>query len=118
MYRRISTMLVLFAIRAAADPRLFHEIRNKDALALVSPNGECDAKVVGRQLDRLTVRLKKTTPACGLRNSLVSQSRTDVEDVVDAKRAIVHGRGGSTVVTCAKLGLVVGAAAGLAIGGA
>jgi hypothetical protein len=83
MAGRLLLILVLLTRPGAADPHLFDKIRDKQIITLALPNGHCDAKVVRRDLDELTVRLKKTTNACGERKSLVRVSRGDVWDVVD-----------------------------------
>lgn len=110
--------LVFLAMPALADSRLFREIRTKDAaVTLVLPNSECDAKVVRRRLDQLTLKLKKKTIGCGERNALVALSRFSVSDVVDNRRRIVQDPGQSRAAFCALAALtLVGAPAGLAVG--
>ena len=117
MFGRISLAIVFLAMPAVADSRLFREIRNKDTVTLVLPNSECDAKVVSRNLDQLTIRLKKKTAGCGERNSLVALSRASVSDVVDNRRRIVHDPGQSRAAFCALAAItLVGAPGGFAIG--
>ncbi len=77
--------LMLLSTHAMADSRLFDKVHKNDTITMVLPNGECDAKVVKRELDELTVRLKETTQTCGPRDSLVTVSRIDVQDVVDER---------------------------------
>ena len=109
--------LVFLAMPAIADSRLFREIRNKDTVTLVLPNSECDAKVVSRSLDQLTLRLKKKTAGCGERKAMVALSRFSVSDVVDNRRRIVHNPGQSRATFCALAALtLVGAPGGLAVG--
>jgi hypothetical protein len=117
MFDRISIALVLLAMPAIADSRLFREIRTKDTVTLVLPSIECDAKVVTRGAEQLTLRLKKKNPGCGERNALVTLSRYSVSDVVDNRRRIVHDPGQSRAAFCAIAALtLVGAPAGLAVG--
>jgi hypothetical protein len=85
-FSRIWITLAALAIPAVADPALFHQIRNKDTVAVVLPNGECDTKVVRRKLDQITLKLKRKTAACGERNALVEVSVPDVRDVVTNRR--------------------------------
>ena len=109
--------LVFLAMPVLADSRLFPEIRNKDTVTLVLPNGECDAKVVSRSLDRLTLRLKNKTTGCGKREAFVTLSRFSVSDVVDNRRRIVRDPGQSRAAFCALAALtLVGAPSALAIG--
>lgn len=109
--------LMLLAMPAVADSRLFREIRTKDTLTLVLPSSECDARVVSRSLDQLTLRLTKKTAGCGERNSLVALSRCSVSDVVDNRRRIVHVPGQSRAAFCALAAVtLVGAPGGLAVG--
>jgi hypothetical protein len=108
-------MLMLFIVPVAADPALFHRIRSKDGVTLVLPNGECESKVVRRQLDQLTLELKKTTDACGKKKSIVRLRLSDVEDVVDNRRAKSHGVRESQRI-CTIVGLTLGGYAGVAIG--
>ena len=75
--------MVLLAIPAAADPGLFDQIHEKDAVTVVLPDGPCDAKVVRREPGQLTIRLTSTTRTCGKRKSLFTVSRSDVQDIVD-----------------------------------
>jgi hypothetical protein len=117
MFDRISMALALLAMPAMADSRLFREIRNRDAVTLVLARSECDARVVSRSLDQLTLRLKKKTAGCGERNSLVALSRFSVIDVVDNRRRIVRDPGQSRSAFCALAALtLVGAPGGLAVG--
>jgi hypothetical protein len=117
MFYRISMALVFLAIPALADSRLFREIRNKDTVTLVLPNGECDAKIVSRSLDQLTLRLKSKTAGCGAREALVTLSRFSVSDVVDNRRRIVRDPGQSRAAFCALAALtLVGEPSALAIG--
>src|SRR5882724_2207984 len=83
MGSRLLLTLVLLAIPAAADPGLFGQIHEKDAVTVVLPDGPCDAKVVRREPGQLTVSLKITTRTCGKRKSLFTVSRSDVQDIVD-----------------------------------
>lgn len=115
MFGRISTALVLLSMPSVADSGLFQQIRGKDRVTLVVPNGECDAKVVARNLDRLTLKLKRTTAACGERDSLVVLSRTDVQDVVNNTRR-ANRPGESRAGFCAAAAMaLVGAPSALAI---
>jgi hypothetical protein len=117
MFDRISMALVLLAMPAIADSRLFREIRSKDTITLVLPNSECDARVVNRSLDQLTLRLKKKTAGCGEREALVTLSRFSVSDVVDNRRRIVRYPGQSRAAFCGIAALtLVGAPSALAIG--
>jgi hypothetical protein len=79
--------VILLTTPAVADPRLFDKIQDREAITLVLPNGPCDAKVVRREPEELTVRLKSTTSVCGKRRSLVMVSRSDIQDVVERRRA-------------------------------
>ena len=109
--------LVLLAMPAIADSRLFREIRSKDTVTLVLPNSECDAKVVSRSLDQLTLRLKKKTAGCGERNELIVLSRFSVSDVVENRRRAVHDPGQSWAAFCGIAALtLVGAPGALAVG--
>lgn len=80
---KVLLMVVAATILAWADPGLFDQIHVKDAVTVVLPDGPCDAKVVRREPGQLTVRLTSTTSTCGKRKSLVTVSRSDVQDVVD-----------------------------------
>jgi hypothetical protein len=117
MYSRVLTALIVFGIPAWADPGLFDKIHKKDVIPLVLPNGHCDARVVSREPNQLTVRLKGTTDACGERKSLAQLSRSDVQDVVDERRSTAYAPGESPVAHCVIL-VTTGAAstAGLAVG--
>jgi len=84
---RLLLILMLLTIPGAADPGLFYRIHPNDAITLVLPNGHCEAKVVTRDLDELTVRLNRTTNVCGDRKSLVRLSRSDIWDVMDDRRS-------------------------------
>jgi len=88
MGSRLLLMLVLLTIPAAADPGLFNQIQVKQAVTLVLPDGPCDAKVIRREPGQLTVSLKVTTRTCGKRKSLITVSRSDVQEIVD-RHAIV-----------------------------
>lgn len=117
MFDRISTALVLLTMPAMADSRLFREIQNKDTVTLVLPNSECDAKVVSRSLDQLTLRLKKKTTGCGERKSLVALSRFSVSDVVNNRRRIVRDPVQSRAAFCGLAAMtLVGAPGALAVG--
>ena len=85
MGSRLVLMLALLAIPVAADPGLFDQIHEKDAVTVVLPDGPCDAKVVRREPGQLTVSLKITTRTCGKRKSLFTVSRSDVQDIVDRR---------------------------------
>jgi hypothetical protein len=117
MFDRISMALALLAMPAMPDSRLFREIRSKDAVTLVLPNSECDAKVVSRSLDQLTLRLKKKTAGCGEREALVTLSRFSVSDVLHNGRRMVHDPGQSRAAFCGMAAMtLVGAPGALAIG--
>lgn len=115
MRLRVLTALTLFVIPVVAEPGLFHQIRNKAVVTLVMPQGECEAEVVQRALDQLTLRLKKTTDACGKVSSRVRLSLRDVEDIVDNRRPAVHGGDMSRSKACALFGLLLGGYAGVAV---
>jgi len=116
MFDRISMALALLAMPAVADSMLLREIRPRDTVTLVLQNGECDAKVVGRSLDQLTLRLKKNTAGCGEREALVTLSRFSVSDVVDNRSRIVHKPGQSRAAFCGIAALtLVGAPGALAV---
>jgi hypothetical protein len=85
MIKKLFVVLVFLTIPAVADSRLFREVRKKDTVSLVLPNGECAGRVVSRNLDQLTLRLEKKAADCGDRGSLITVSRGDVTDVVDNK---------------------------------
>jgi hypothetical protein len=87
MGARLLFILALVTTPGAADPRLFDKIHSKDTITLALPNGHCDAKVVKHELDELTVRLKRTTTACGERKLLARLSRSAVWDVVDDRQS-------------------------------
>ena len=109
--------LVLLAMPAIADSRLFREIRSKDTVTLVLPNSECDARVVSRGLDQLTLRLKKKTAGCGERNALIALSRFSVSDVVNNRRRVVHDPGQSRAALCGIAAFtLIGAPGALAVG--
>ncbi len=109
--------LVLLAMPAVADSRLFREIRSKDTVTLVLPSSECDARVVSRSLDQLTLRLKKTTAGCGERDALMALSRFSVSDVVNNRRRIVHNPGQSRAAFCGIAAFtLIGAPGALAVG--
>jgi hypothetical protein len=114
---RAWTVLLLCAIPALADSGLFPYILNKDTVTLVLPVGECNAKVVSRNLNGLTLRLKKKTAACGERGSLVTVSRADVRDVVNNRPRVERIPPDSPAAVCA-IGAMsfLGAPAALAIG--
>ncbi len=115
MFGRISTALVLLSLPAMADSGMFQQVRDKDPVTLVLPDGECDAKVVSRNLDRLTLKLKRKTGACGERDSLVVLSRMDVQDVVNNTRR-TNRPGESRAGFCAAAAMaLVGVPSALAI---
>ena len=108
MCSKVAILLLLFAVSAVADSGLFPYIHIKDSIRLVLPNAECETKVVGRGMDRLTLRLKGNTATCGRHGSEVELSRADVRDV-SRKR---HRREGDPAV-CAGLAFAfVGAPVG------
>jgi hypothetical protein len=86
MFERLTAAVAILAIPALADSGLFYQIRDKDTITLVLPNGECGAKMVSRNLDQLTLRLERNTDPCGERKSLVVLSRLDVRDVLNTKQ--------------------------------
>ena len=109
--------LVLLAIPAMADSSQFREIRTKDTVTLVLPSSECDATVVSRNLNQLTLRLKKKTVGCGERQALVALSRVSVSDVVSNRRRTVRDPGQSRAAFCGIAALtLVGAPGALAVG--
>lgn len=117
MSNRISIALVLFTLPVLADTGLFHNIRNKDSVTLVLASGECDARVVGRKLDQLTLRLTKKTRVCGEREALIVVARTDVQDVVNNRSRTVHALRESRAGFCAAAAMaLVGAPGAYAIG--
>ena len=96
-------IMLLLTVPAVADPAWFDKIHQKDLIAIVTPDGYCEAKVVSRGPDQITVRLKSTTSVCGARKSLVQVARRDVQDVVDdavesTERG--HVRGGEMCSAC------------------
>jgi hypothetical protein len=96
--------MVLVAIPAAANPLLFNEIHKKQTVRIVLPDDQCEAKVVKRDLDHLTVRLKvkKTGPDCVRQSrSLVLVSRSDIKDVVDERHSTESFRGACTTLVTA-----------------
>jgi len=114
MFTKFPIALIILAIPAMADSGLFHKIANKDTVTLVLPNGECDAKVLSRRLDQLTLRLKTTTDACGAGKSRMVLLRTDVQDVVNNTRGFARE---PRVASCAAAAVaLLGAPAALAIG--
>ena len=116
MCGRLLLILVLFTRPGAADPHLFDKILDKQAITLALPNGHCDAKVVKRDLDELTVSLKKTTNACGERKSLARVSRSDVWDVVDARQSHESFSAHCAALVWTALASTAGFAAGEATG--
>jgi hypothetical protein len=101
--------IVLVVVPAVADPRQFDAIRINQAITIALPDAQCDAKVVSRDPDQLTVALKKTTQACGERKSLVTVWRTDVENVIDERppgRRLVED-GNSRAAACTIAGSVL-----------
>ena len=119
MLNRAFIVVVILAVPGMADSGLFHQIRTKDAVTLVVPKGECDARVVSRSLDQLTLRLRATTGACGESKMPIVLVRSDVQDVVDNRRESAHGphRSRSGACAAAAMGLV-GAPAAYAVGAA
>src|SRR5262245_2827964 len=105
--------LLIATVPSWADSRGFHEIRKGDRIALVLPGGECDARVVGRQLDSVTVRLNKSTSVCGPRKSLIQVFDGDVRDLVawKASSSRTFDRG-----TCGKIAAGVGVPTALDVG--
>ncbi len=85
MAHKLFLSLALCASPALADPALFVYLHPKQAVRLVLPDGTCDAKVVHREPDQLTARLKKATRLCGTQGALVIVVRNDVRDVVDRR---------------------------------
>lgn len=85
MASAVLVALALLSEPAAADPALFDNIHKNDTIRMVVANGECDGKVIDRDVDQLTVSLEKTTQACGPKHALVTVSRNDVQDVVDER---------------------------------
>ncbi|HYL75342.1 MAG TPA: hypothetical protein VEU96_14110 [Bryobacteraceae bacterium] len=115
MFFRISTALALLSMPMVADSGLFLQIRDKDTVTLVVPNGSCDAKVVSRSLDRLTLKLQRKTGPCGERDSLVSLSRMDVQDVAGNTRRGRHSGESRAGFCAAAATALVGAPSALAI---
>jgi len=119
MLNRLIIALTILAVPAVADSRLFHEIRKRDAVTLVLPNGECDARVVGRSLDQLSLQLNATTGTCGESTVRIVLQRADVQDVVDNRRDLGHGPRGPRPGSCAAAAMaLVGAPGASAIGAA
>jgi len=85
MCHRALVAIVLLVTPAMADPRYFDDIRAKQVIMVLLPDAQCEAKVVSRDGDQLTLSLKKTTRSCGERNFKVILSRADVEDVMDER---------------------------------
>ena len=119
MFNRVFVAAAILAVPAMADSGLFHQIRTKEAVTLVVPKGECDARVVSRSLDQITLRLNATTGACGESRMPIVLMRADVRDVVDNRRESGHGVHRSRAGACAAAAMgVVGAPAAYAIGAA
>ena len=119
MLNRVFIALTILAIPVFADSGLFHQIRKKDAVTLVLPNGECDARVVRRTLDQLTLRLKTTTGACGESRVPIVVLRGDVQDVVDNRRDSGHDPRWPRPGFCAAAAMaLVGAPGAYAVGAA
>ena len=123
MRTRLLTAVMAVAVPACADPRQFAGIHQRQVVRIVLPNAQCDAKVVSRTPDQLTLALRKTTSACGKRNALVSVSRTDVENVIDEKPSRQERRDElqtgipSAAGVCTIIGAtLVAGTAGLAVG--
>lgn len=76
--------IYLLAVPATANPQLLANIRPNETVTIALPRAECDAKVVRRDADQLTLLLKRTTP-CGARKSLVTLARADVDNVIDER---------------------------------
>ena len=96
-------IMLLLTVPAVADPAWFDKIHQKDLIAIVTPDGYCEAKVVSRGPDQITVRLKSTTSVCGARKSLVQVARRDVQDVVDDRRLKARSGEKSEAAKCAAL---------------
>lgn len=119
MLNRVFVAAAILAGPAMADSGLFRQIRTKDHVTLVVPKGECDARVVSRSLDQLTLRLNATTGACGESRMPIVLMRADVRDVVDNRRESAHGSRRPRAGTCALAAMgVVGAPAASAVGAA
>lgn len=114
--RKLAVALTVFATSASADPVLFERIHKKNVIEIVIPGGECEARVVKRALDELTVRLKNTTAACGQANALVTLSRSNLRDVVDNRRSTGYAPRGSQGGQCAAIGTALAVPAGIAVG--
>lgn len=112
MGNRLLLSLVLATTPGAAHPRLFYKIHDKEAITLVLPTGHCNAKVVSRETDELTVRLKRTTNACGERTSLVRLSRSDIRDVMDDRHSPEPDSGQCALIGMAAAGTTAGRAVG------
>ena len=86
MSKRVFAALLMLTTPLVADSGGFYQIRNKDSITLVLPNGECHAKVVSRILDQLTLKLESKASVCGEPKSLMVLSRLDIMDVVNNRR--------------------------------
>ena len=112
----IAVVLVTFALPAWADPALFEKIHKRNVIEIVLPGGECEARVVRRALDELTVKLKSSTSACGSANALMTLSRSNLRDVVDDRGAMGYGPRRSGAGQCAAIGSALIVPAGIAVG--
>ena len=91
MQAKVLLAVGLITTPALANPQLFEQLRTNQTVTVVLPNAECEATVVRHEADLLTLSLKKTTQACGKRNSLVTLSRPTVDDIID-ERPATHRR--------------------------
>jgi hypothetical protein len=86
--RKLAIAWAIFATSAWGDPALFERIHKRNVVEIVIPGGECEGKVVKRALGEITVKLKRTTAACGQANTLVRLSSSNLRDVVDNRRSV------------------------------
>jgi len=85
MRAKVFLAVALIVVPAIAETPDFENLRHNQTVTLIVPGAQCEAKVVSRQPDQLTLSLKKTTSACGQRNSRVTLSREDTWDIRDER---------------------------------
>jgi hypothetical protein len=107
MIPRKLAALLLLAIPAAADQRLFDRITATDSVRVVLPGGHCEATVIGRGSDRLALALKETTTACGDRGAIVTVYRSDTYDVAEKSARRIRGPAARMAARSAAVVMVV-----------
>ena len=87
MRRRLTLLIALSGIPALADPIYFLTIRRHQTVRVILRSGYCDARVEQREADRLSLKLKQTSIACGVQGTSVLLARRDVYGIAQGAGA-------------------------------